>query len=181
MRSNRRLRRDDEAQVESELPSESPAPVPEIASVLALQRHAGNRAVARLMYSPKNTRLVVPQSFGSRRVPWEDKKLRKGGAQPTDKTLAELANQDTVFREHLMRGMHVTSLSGVGVVPDAELQANAAKLDEARGRHGHRAGHPGQAGHHGRALGGRDRPRPAAGPLTPTRSTARPRSWTSSW
>src|SRR3954465_8442283 len=126
MRSNRRLQRA-EAQVDSEplAKSESPVPAPAIRSLLMLQRSAGNRAVARLMYNPNNTRLVVPDSYGNTPIPWEAKQLRKGA--PT-KPLGELANADADFRRHLMGGMHVRALGEVGVVPEAELRANAAKL-----------------------------------------------------
>jgi hypothetical protein len=126
MRSNRRLQPADE-QVESELPARpgAPVPAPAISSLLALQRHAGNRAVARLMYNPNNTRLVVPDSYGNRPIPWEDKKLSKGA--PTT-PLGELANADADFRRHLKGGMHVQALSQVTVVPAAELRTNAAKL-----------------------------------------------------
>src|SRR3954447_8168466 len=111
MRSNRRLRQD-EARVESELVagSESAAPPPDVRSLLMLQRSAGNRAVARLMYNPNNTRLVVPDSYGNRPIPWEEKKLRKGA--PTT-PLGELANADADFRRHLMGGMHVPALGEV--------------------------------------------------------------------
>jgi hypothetical protein len=126
MRSNRRLQRA-EAQVDSEplAKSESPAPAPAIRSLLMLQRHTGNRAVARLMYNPNNTRLVVPDSYGDKPIPWEEKKLRRGA--PTT-PLSELANADADFRRHLKGGMHVPALGQVTAVPDAELQTNAAKL-----------------------------------------------------
>ncbi len=42
------------------------------ASILALQRAAGNRAVVqRLLYSTENQNLVVPKSYGDQQLPWD--------------------------------------------------------------------------------------------------------------
>ncbi len=113
MSSRERLRRG-EPEVDAEPRPATPAPAPDVAAFLTLQRSVGNRALARLMYNPSNERLVVPDTYGN--------------ARAGDQTLAEKANSDATFRDQLRVGMHVRGLSQVTVETVANLRTHVAKL-----------------------------------------------------
>jgi hypothetical protein len=103
------------------------------ASILALQRAAGNRAVVqRLLYSTKNQNLVVPASYGDQRLPWDGENyLEERAVRPSDPTLADLATRDLAVRKHLMNGLDIKNYEGldkITPVADGSLAANGAKL-----------------------------------------------------
>ncbi len=103
------------------------------ASVLALQRAAGNRAVVqRLLYSTKNQNLVVPKSYGDQQLPWDGENyLEERAVRQSDPTLAALATKDLAVKKHLMNGLDIKNYEGldkITPVADSSLAANGAKL-----------------------------------------------------
>jgi hypothetical protein len=73
MSAHDRQRRRREAPTGHEPEQPVPAPTPDAASILALQRSAGNRAVlSRFIYNPTKKHLHVPSSYGDQAVPWDE-------------------------------------------------------------------------------------------------------------
>jgi hypothetical protein len=113
MPSNDRLRRREERDG-LEPHKQAAAPAPPLASILAMQRTAGNRAVQRMLYTADTGTLLVPPAYGAKVVPWEGPGLRKNAnPQPTDPTLENLAATNATFRGHLKKGMNVPTLNTV--------------------------------------------------------------------
>jgi hypothetical protein len=99
------------------------APAPDVASILALQRSAGNRALQRLLHVADTGKLMVPPAYGNQLVQWDGTRLREPArADPGDKTLAALANSNPAFRGHLQQGMNVESLEEVVVADERAMR-----------------------------------------------------------
>ena len=131
MASYDRLRRR-EAHEGPESRQQAPAPAPDVASILALQRSAGNRALQRMLYVADAGKLSVPPAYGSQIVQWDDqnKRLRKPArTDPTDKTLVKLAESNATFRDQLRKGMNVDKLETVEVAD--ERAVNKATWEQA--------------------------------------------------
>ena len=88
------------------------------ASILALQRAAGNRAVVqRLLYSTENQNLVVPKSYGDQQLPWDGENyLEARAVRQGDPTLADLATKNLAVKKHLMNGLDIKSYEGLAKI-----------------------------------------------------------------
>src|SRR4051794_13193444 len=132
MPAHDRLRRRDEREGPQSPPA-TPARTPDAASILALQRTAGNRAVVqRLFYNENQKTLGLPASYADQRLPWDGERyLQSRAAQPTDPKLIDLVTQDAAVKEHLRKGMNLDELQSARSFPDATLQTNVGNLADA--------------------------------------------------
>ena len=118
MPSSDRVRRRDQPTGRAPEPP-APAVAPDVASLLAIQRSAGNRALQRLIFNDKNHQLGVPDTYGQRPV------MYNGVQQP----LVQHANDPlSDFSQHLQTGLRVDQLSQVGSVPDVTFGNQGAAL-----------------------------------------------------
>jgi hypothetical protein len=88
-------------------------------ALLALQRSAGNRAVARLVYDEAKETVTGSSAYAGQRIPWNTatKRRRKGddsAVKPIDPTLIELA-KDAEIRKLIAAGLGVDRVMGVRV------------------------------------------------------------------
>jgi hypothetical protein len=111
---------------------------PAAASILALQRAVGNRAVVqRLMYGETKKKLFLPATYADQRLPWDgDRYLQARPTTAQDPTLIALVNRDGRVKEHLRKGMDLEALNEVEAFPDATLQTHGANLAEANAGQG---------------------------------------------
>jgi hypothetical protein len=99
------------------------APAPDVASILALQRSAGNRALQRLLHVADTGKLMVPPAYGNQLVQWDGARLRDPArADPVDKTLAALANANPTFRGYLAQGLNVDAVNSVTVADERAMR-----------------------------------------------------------
>src|SRR4051794_11632544 len=118
MRSSDRLRRRDERTGHEPQPA-APSPAPDVASILALQRSAGNRALQRLMYNETASKLIAPDAYANQAVDYQN----------VTRSLAAHANDpQSDFSDHLRAGLHVDFLDGVQSYPETTLRTNVGKL-----------------------------------------------------
>src|SRR5262245_15925620 len=118
MRSSDRRRRRDERPGHEPEPA-APALAPDIASILALQRTAGNRALARLVFNTGTRALVVPKDYAMRQVTYKD----------TTRSLSKHAGDaDSDFKDHLATGLQLNYIEKVSWMEDQTLRTNVEKM-----------------------------------------------------
>jgi hypothetical protein len=126
----RRRRVDDEPR-----PDAPPAPAPHV--LLALQRSAGNQAVARLIYDKDKTSVRVPKSYAERRIPWDGSQYQtEDDVKDTDPMLKDLVRKHkATILGYMATGLRVPSVTDMTVVDDDALAEKARgyvlKTDEA--------------------------------------------------
>jgi hypothetical protein len=118
MRSSDRLRRRDEQTGHEPQPA-APSLAPDIASILALQRTAGNRALQRLMFNTTGHQLGATTDYANQQVDYNG---------VTRSLMAHANDQTSDFIEHLRVGLHVDRLDGVQAFPSATFRTNAEGL-----------------------------------------------------
>src|SRR5690242_1701132 len=112
----RRQRDDEEPRREEDVPR-----LPEHA-LLALQRAAGNQAVARLMWDTNSQAVRVPKTYAERRIPWDGSQYALEESTGNDPTLRELVkkHRQTIL-PYMAAGLHVPAVTGMVEVDDAAL------------------------------------------------------------
>lgn len=126
-----RRRRDPEVSAVESRPDE--AIDPRVQRALTLQRSAGNRAVARLMYQKADKRIHAPQAYVDQRIAWDATKLVSEEREPkaSDPKLGDLATKHAqLFKGWLTEGMN-TGMPVDGLAADSALDATAAAMAKA--------------------------------------------------
>ena len=120
MSEHSRLRRrrvdDDEEQTAAATPPEH--------ALLALQRSAGNQAVARLVHDKASKAVKVPKSYGDLKIPFDDKTKFALTRAPEDgdPTLSELVvKHKRDILDQMQTGLGVDRVSDMQVLEDAEM------------------------------------------------------------
>jgi hypothetical protein len=103
--------------------------VPDIASILALQRSVGNRALQRLFYGRSTGNLVAPRRYANQFIPWTGDAIgeRRGLSDPT---LASLVANDAAFKRHFANGMNLPDLQKVTAKSEPDIRAGVASLND---------------------------------------------------
>src|SRR4051794_32572958 len=135
----------DRRRIRRERDGREPPPLPEHA-LLALQRSAGNQAVARLIYTGTTGTVTGPASYASQRLPWDNaaKRRRKGAdgaVKPSDPTLFDLA-KDAGVRVLMQNGLNVPLVNDLKIATPQQLTqmgSNNTAEDEIRDRVGEMA------------------------------------------
>jgi hypothetical protein len=107
MTSHDRLRRRGERS-DSEPVTDTPRRSPDVASILALQRSAGNQAVLqRLIHDQADNALGVPKAYADERIGWNDNKhYVDHEPTPKDPKLSELVERPVV-KGHAVSGVGI--------------------------------------------------------------------------
>jgi hypothetical protein len=123
-----RRRRDDEERAAESRPAE--AIDPRVQRALMLQRSAGNRAVARLVYQKSDKKIHAPQAYVDQRIAWDATKLVsvERDPKPTDPKLGDLATKHPqLFKDWLTSGMNA-GMPVEGLSADSTLNATATAM-----------------------------------------------------